>query len=715
MSVSRCPILAIQLLGVLAWPAVLAGQSSGPAPGPGPNDPALALPRIVVAAQKEPELAQNLPESVTALTAETVSDADLRAVGEGAVFAPNVRMAEFTARKLSNPYFRGIGSSPNNPGVTTYFDGVPQLNANSSSLTLLDAEQIEFVRGAASELFGRNTVGGLINVTSRPPGQSATGAFEVGLGSRGERETLLRCSGPVAGEELGGAFAGGYATREGYTRNSFTGHDLDGREAWFGKVQLLWRPLPAFSARLLVSGERDRDGDYALGDLAALRRNPWIVTHDFEGFTHRDVTAPTLRLEYRGQSVQLASITGGVWWKTADLTDLDYTAAPLMTRWNHESAHQLTQEVHFSSPKDSPLAVATNRMLSWQSGAFFFRQDYRQTAWNDLSPYVAQTPFPLRDQSEAALDDRGIGIYGQGRLSVGRDWDFTVASRFDRESKDADLRTFVVPAVAPDSAVKASRDFSAWSPSLAVARRVAPDVMLYASAARGFKAGGFNAIAPAANQAYGLERSWNYEFGLKAEWLNRRLRTNVALFHVDWDALQLNVPVLAAPGRFYIDNAGAARSRGAEIELTCRPARGWDVFGSAGCVDAKFAPGTQSGGLDVGGHKLPYAPDFTAHAGAQYSWQLNAGVRLFARAQLTVSGRFAYDASNAAGQGAYTVPDLRLGVDARSWFAEAGVSNATNTKYVPIALPYSTAFAPSGYVGESGAPAVVTFRGGRRF
>jgi iron complex outermembrane receptor protein len=675
----------------------------------------LALPQVFVSVQKEPGPVQSLPVSVTALTPEIIRDAGLRQVRDAAAFAPNVFVNEFTARKLSNPYFRGIGSSPNNPGITTYFDGVPQLNANSSNLELLDVDQIEFVRGAAGGLYGRNTVGGLINVTSRQPGNRWEGALGAALGNFQSREVLLKVSGPLDGERLGVGLAGGTATREGFTKNAVTGHALDSREAWFGKFQVRWQPSVAFSARLLLNGERDRDGDYALGDLASLRRTARVVSRDFEGYTSRDVTAPTLQLNYRAKGLQLSSITGAVWWKTSDATDLDYTAAPLMTRQNDEKARQLTQEFRVASPVDQPLALAGDCSLRWQTGVFLFAQKYEQSAWNNLSPYIAQTPFPLRDQGDATLSDRGLGLFAQGVFSIAHSWEITLGLRNDSEHKDADLRSYYVPAIAPGSAVKGEKDFSSWSPRLSVSRQLSPDMLAYASAARGFKAGGFNAIAPAANQAYGMEQSWTYELGLKSECLHRTLRTNLAFFYLDWSRLQLNVPVLTSPGRFYIDNVGSARSRGVEFEYNYRPAAGWDVFGSIGFVDASFAGGTRSGGVAVGGNKLPYTPEFTANSGVQYAWRLNPQTRLFARAQATVCGRFAYDATNGASQGTYTVPDVRFGAEARGWYADLGVRNFTDTKYVPIALPFSTSFAPSGYVGESGAPMTFTLRAGLRF
>src|SRR5687767_13803018 len=134
--------------------------------------PSVTLPTVVVTAEKEPADVKDVPASVTAVTAATIADAGLRSVTDAAIFAPNTVFTEFTARKVSNARFRGIGSSPGNPAITTYLDGVPQLNSNSSNIELLDVGQIEFVRGPQSPLFGRNTLGGIVNVTTARPSLS---------------------------------------------------------------------------------------------------------------------------------------------------------------------------------------------------------------------------------------------------------------------------------------------------------------------------------------------------------------------------------------------------------------------------------------------------------------------------------------------------------------------------------------------------------------
>src|SRR5436190_9522060 len=159
------------------------------------------LPPVTVTAQKEPADPQTLPVSVTAVLQGTLEDAAVRSVSEAAGYAPNTYFNEFTVRKLSNARFRGVGAGPTNPGVASYIDGVPQLNANSSSVELIDVEQIEFVRGPQSALFGRNALGGIINITSaRPSFKTWSGSLVGPYGNFKTGDLRGSVSGPVVAD-----------------------------------------------------------------------------------------------------------------------------------------------------------------------------------------------------------------------------------------------------------------------------------------------------------------------------------------------------------------------------------------------------------------------------------------------------------------------------------------------------------------------------------
>ena len=688
----------LAILLVLAGPAAALAQSS--------QAPSITLPTVIVTAQKEAADVTAVPASVTAVTADTIANAGLRVVTDAALFAPNTVFTEFTARKVSNARFRGIGSSPGNPAVTTYFDGVPQLNSNSSNIELLDVDQIEFVRGPQSPLFGRNTLGGIVNVTStRPSTTEWTGSVVAPFGDFGAKEVRGNVSGPL-GDKAAMSFAVGKQQREGFTVNQVTGHDLDYRDGTFAKAQLLLTPNANWQARVIYSHERNRDGDYALGDLNAIRARPFRVRRDFEGFTNRDINGTTINLRGTGQNVSIEATTGFVKWNTEDETDLDYSPLPLATRSNTEDDFQFTQEVRFSSPENAPLQVSDTLTLKWQAGVEYFNQNYDQLAVNKLSAFVLspQLPFPVAQTSpESSIDSVGVGLFGHGTLTVNDQADLIVGLRFDHESSDAVLNTFFTPAIAAANRVTAADSYSEISPQIAIAYRPVPDTSLYASVNRGYKAGGFNPAALPGSEAYDEERAWHVEGGVKSTFAGGKASASAAVFQIKWDDMQLNVPNPFVPGQFYIANVGRAHSRGLELDLTARPHPSVDVFSSFGLTSAYFRDGTMAAGVNVGGNKLPYTPAYTGLLGTQVSRALNPAITLYGRAEVVMTGAFEYDEANTARQDAYALANFRFGGRGKRLFAEAWLRNAFDTSYVPVAIPYQ-GFAPSGFIGENGRP-----------
>lgn len=672
----------------------------------GNQSPSLVLPPVIVTAQKEPVDIKEVPASVTAVTASTITNSGLLSVTEAGLFAPNTVFTEFTARKVSNARFRGIGSSPANPAITTYIDGVPQLSSNSSNIELLDVRQIEFVRGPQSPLFGRNTLGGIINVTSARPSMSAwTGTVLAPIGNNGLWDVRGNVSGPIT-DTMAISFAGGKQQRDGFTTNTITGNKLDSRDGTFMKGQYMWLPNANWEARVIYAYERDRDGDYTLGDLSAIRTAPFNVARDFEGFTNRDINNTTINIRGTGEFFAVESVTGIIKWDTEDSTDLDYTPLPLATRNNSEKSTQFTQQVRVSSPDNAPFAIGS-MMLRWQAGLEFFNQGYDQDAVNSLSAFVLspQIDFPVTMHSpEAEIDTTGIGLFGRATLAVTESVDVTAGLRLDHETSDAHLRTFLDPAVSPANVVAEKDSFSDLSPQLAVSYRVTPEHTAYASAARGYKAGGFNPAAVPGSEAYGEEHAWHLEGGWKSSLLGGKVAANAALFHISWDDLQLNVPNPFVPAQFYIANVGKARSTGIEADATARLWPDVDVFGAIGINSARFGDGTVANGADVSDNRVPYTPSYTAMFGGQMTRAITSQISGYGRAEIVLTGEFQYDENNTQSQDAYSIVNLRFGARHKRLFGELWLRNAFDTRYVPIAIPFDPNFAPSGFIGENGRP-----------
>ena len=698
--------------GLLLAAGGVHAQDPRTAPANQQVDP-ITLPTVNVTAQKEPADVQKLPVSVTVVPIDWLQIGST--VSDAGIYSPNTFFSEFSARKLTNPRFRGIGASPANPSITTFVDGVPMLNANASNIELIDVQQVEFVRGPQSALFGRNTLGGLINVASARPSLTRwSGQVAVPLGNFDTREIRGNVSGPLS-STLAVGVSVAHAQREGFTVNDLTGNDLDYREATSGKAQVLWTPAANWETRLIVSGERARDGDYALSDLAGLRQEPHRTARDFEGNTDRDILSTTLLARHEGSKFAFSSTTGIVRWETLDSTDLDYTPLPLVGRNNAEEAMQFSQELRLASKPSASLTLADNVSLGWQAGAFLFTQGYEQLAVNSYSPFVLSQfiNFPVQQTTpDAELDDFGVSLYGQGTFTVNERFDFTAGARFDREQREALLLTSYSPQIAPDALVDAEETFTNVSPQFSAAFRLRPDSTLYASAGRGFKAGGFNPASPSGSEAFGEEFAWHGEAGVKSTALNGRVRFGAALFMIDWEDLQLNLPNQLSPGQFYIANVGSASSRGFELEMNARALPGLDLFGSFGYTHARFGDNTSSNGLDVSDNVIPNTPDYTATLAAHMSRGLNSALDVYGHGEVVFYGAFKYDDANLAEQEAYSLANFRAGVESRYFFAEGWIRNAFDTNYIPVAFAFPS---QSGFLGESGRPRTFGITAGVRF
>ncbi len=228
-----------------------------------------------------------------------------------------------------------------------------------------------------------------------------------------------------------------------------------------------------------------------------------------------------------------------------------------------------------------------------------------------------------------------------------------------------------------------------------------PERSLYGSVSRAFKAGGFNPVSIPGSESYDEEHAWHVEGGVKMNTASGRFSATASVFSINWDDLQLNLPIPGVAGQFYISNIGSATSRGAEFELMGRPHENVDLFGVFGFTHARFASGTTTEGVDVSDNKVPNTPAYTATFGAQVSRAMSGG-RVYGRAEVACFGAFEYNEANTQRQDAYSVTNFRGGWRGNRFTIEAWIRNAFDKNYIPLAFAFN--FAPSGFLGEPGRP-----------
>lgn len=670
--------------------------------------PPLTLSPIVVTAEKREQPLQDVPSSVTALDATAIKDENITNIRQASFYAPNLFIQQFTPPRESFPFIRGIGSGQNNPAVTTYIDGVPQLSFSTSNIQLVDIDRIEFVRGPQGTLYGRDTLGGVINIYTLQPGDTTHGDLQASGGNYALQDYRGGIRGPIEQGKLYYAFAGGYQSRDGYSYNGVTGHDLDSVNELFGRFELRYTPTPDWDLRLTLNGERDADGDFPLYDLDSLRHTPNRVEHDYVGEAHRNIDQIAFNAIFHGEDVDFTSVTALQYWNSKELTDLDETQFDLLRRSNREQERNFIEEVRLLSPNDKPIRISDNVAFHWITGMLLFATgDEPHVGDITRSATVSQgAPVPFTSFNNASLDSVGVGFYGQGTFTLWDKLDLTIGGRVDYEHQSADLDNFTVPPLTPATSTSLDKDYTEFAPRFEADYHWTRNLMSYANIAEGYKAGGFNATAPStATTAFGPERSWSYEIGQKSVLLDNRLRINADLFYINWRKIQLDTPNLLVPSEFYISNNGEAHSEGIEAEGDYQLLTNLDVFAGFGFTHARFDSGVQPDGASAKGKRVPDAPETTWDVGVQYGLPLEHDWRFYVRPEVIGVGPYSYDVTNIAGQSAYILTNIRLGVTDGRWRVEGFIDNMFNIKYVPIA--YQFPLAPSGYVGESGDP--ITF------
>ncbi|MEO2163143.1 MAG: TonB-dependent receptor, partial [bacterium] len=491
------------------------------------QEPATDLGTTIVTARKIEEAIEDVPASVSALSSDDITKSGMRSISDAVGRIPNLHFTEFSARRLSFPYVRGIGSGLGEPSVATYVDGVPQLSVGSTNLPLLGMERIEFLRGPQGTLYGRNAMGGVIHMVGRQPdGQTEIGG-SVMRGSHSLQEVSSFYSGPL-GDSAGFVFDGRVSRRDGYTTNDFTGELVDDRMAFSGRTQLALDLDDSSSLRFSLTGQKAEDGGFGLGELGSLRDNPHRINQDFEGETSRASLQPSVVYAWAEGGRSFTSISALTTMDVTETSDFDFSSIDGLRRRTEEEQDVFYQELRWSDERGFDVDKGEGmRLLVGLSG---FDSDATRSAANDFRPGMFPPGMQGIDTNTGDFTNRGHSLFGQLGISPAPDWELTYGVRMDRESKKLDANhTFETGGFTVlDTDASFEDEFSETTPMLSASYRPTDSSQVYAYAAKAFKAGGFNLTAPAGEEFFDPESSWTYEVGYKRSLSERVLDLKLA-------------------------------------------------------------------------------------------------------------------------------------------------------------------------------------------
>jgi iron complex outermembrane receptor protein len=636
---------------------------------------------VIVTAQKRPEQPQNVPISLTSLNRQQIEDANVKSLRDVAANTPNL-YTSVGDRSFNFQAIRGLGNSNYlvRDSISFFLDDVPYENIHQFLPgELFDLERVEVLRGPQGTLYGRSSQAGVINVISRPPSNKTEVTLGGGYGSFNQRQAQFSWSDAIVKDKLSFRLSGAYDARDGFTKNALLNEDANGQESLFGRLNLLWTPTSKWSISLNANGGRNRDGDNTFVPFS--QADPFVSRSNIPGSLDVVLNTQSLKATYEGSGFTFTSITARNQTDLDYTQDTDYTSDDLLRSRSKIPSTIWSQEFRFQSP-------STAKKWRWQAGGYFQARSLDLDLSTEFTPLVAPLGFPVGlSRTNAEFDQRTYAVFGQVDYQPLEALTLTAGLRYERFWDQLNLsNTFDDPVLGTVPNGLALQDSvtegDVLLPRFAVQYRVNPAVTLYGTIARGYKPGTQNYSASGLDTLIVRPESlWNYEVGVKTNWLDNRLSANLSLFWSDVDNYQilLNDPTGI---NTFIANGGVS-TKGFELELNAKPAKGVELIAGFGYTDARFTRYTNPfTGQNFNGNRLTFAPDFTFNVGVQYRHP----VGFFGRLDLQGVGTVFFDDTNRLKQDPFALVNARVGYEWKSGGVYLYVKNLFDQTYKTVAF-----------------------------
>ncbi|MBI1199271.1 MAG: TonB-dependent receptor [Phenylobacterium sp.] len=670
---------------------------------------------VVVTAQKRVEENLKVPVAVTAVGAAEIQNISGSFMTDIAVKAPNVSMTPGTNSPAIS--IRGVSSQSNinagfPPAVGVYVDEVYQGRDPTFNTILNDVVRVEVLRGPQGTLYGKNTIGGAINIVTTEPSNTFTAFGDATYGNYDFLQGRATVGGAIVPDLLMARLSVVHRERGGYLKNTFTGKTLNDINS--DGARLVLASKVSDSLRLRFGADYfTESGTSAIetgpvifpppvpAALAAIPpQDPGdnVVQLNSPEGAHRELWGYMGRLDYSFPGADFTSITAWRGYVSKFTDDSDGLPIDAFDVGRDEKGDNFSQEFRLASTGDGP--------FSWLVGAYYYDENTKNIRHIHLG---AQVPLLLvgglipgfngeRAETYSTIDAKSYAAFASGtwqiadkvRLAAGLRWthekkDFFYSQLYTQTFANLPSGVLVSNFAVKIPAVRETYKDSRWTGDISLSYDFTDEQTAYVKYSRGFKAGGFqtDVISPPFNPTdplgFAPETVNNYEAGYKSYFFDRRLSLNVAAFYLKWNDKQEQIFTGLS---FLIRNAATASSRGLEVELTARPMPGLLIDANGAYLKAKYDSFPTNPSL--AGEDFQYTPNYTGSLGAQYTAPIGGGMEFYIRGDLNhrSSSYFLPSAGTRLTIEAVTTLNGRLGVQSKEggWGAYLWGKNLNNDK-----------------------------------
>lgn len=676
---------------------------------------------VIVTANKREESIIKVNTSVTSLSSKKLEDTRTWGLSGLTALVPNYNYQELGVSFQQIQSIRGIQVFSENPAVSTYIDDVNNIDILANGFAFTDIERIEILRGPQGTLYGRNAMGGVVNIITKKPTNQTNGFAETSFGNLGLQRYSTGIKTPIIKDKLYFGLNGLYQTQDGFLKNNISGtsatdtnlngKSVGGEKNLYGNMFLKWLVNNRFHLTLNLKGQQDKSNNSGFmvsqfSDTYAFA-NPDVINLSRIQSHERNILNTSLVAKYKADKFIFTSISA-LQTISFGFKDLDFPGI-YHSYYDGKIGELLppqkvwSQELRINSHSDSK--------FQYTAGVYAFTQKGYEPTTN--------TAYELSDAEAAAFslpsgtylinrnrsNNSGLAGFGEMSYQLTNKLKATVGLRYDYEKREATFNGFgdamlfngVVTDINPN--ITADGNYSAISPKFSVNYSVNELSNIYATYTRGFRAGGINAssLPVGVRQTFDPEYSNNYEIGYKSYLLNKKLSVGASAFLIQWKDLQFYN--LVAPFTYARENVGNAQSAGIEIEVSALPVKGLQLDGSFGFnpteykgFDLKrvnFGTGVEST-TAIGGNKLSNAPTHTLFLGAQYEYSINQKLKAIVRGEIRNLGKQYTDIQNQIEQPSYTLLNSRIGLTYGKYSLFIWGQNLTNERYLAYGNPDSS-------------------------
>jgi len=612
------------------------------------------LEEVIVKASKDNSTLKEIPASVSIINSKVIKENGINTLNKLSVIIPNLFMPDYGSKLTSPVFIRGIGSRVNSPSVGLYVDHVPYFEKASFNFDFFDIERFEVLRGPQGTQYGRNTMGGIINILTKSPMDFQGTNFTLMSGSYGVygiNGGFYRKLNNVFGYSL----AVNYLHNDGFYMNRYLNKTVDKLDSYGFRNRLIWKLSDRFTIENIANFEKSYQGGYPYAQYNDSTKKAQPISYNQNSTYNRTLFSDALVLNYKAPNYDFISSTSYQYLDGNQAIDQDFTKDSVYFVVQRQIQNMFSQELILRSKG--------NEKFNWLFGAFGFNQQFNED--DDVNTYTTKTElfkkydhhimgYALFHQSSIPnFIIKNLNLTGGVRVDSEKD---LLSYNYDKKfaNKITNLTDTIYPGL---------KSFELL-PKLSLSYKYKGN-NFYALVSRGYKTGGFNTLFERPEDLnFKPEFSWNYEAGIKTNLFNNMVYADLAVFYIDWTNQQISQTVPSGRGTM-LKNAGHSLSKGLETSIVAKFIKNVDLMITYGYTNATFLSyiDPYNAKINYNGKYIPFVPMHTIAFQAGKIFEIKHSTildKIKINALYRGTGSIYWDESNIHKQDFYGVIDGRV-------------------------------------------------------